>query len=65
MNDDLIEAVGAERFATWIPLGRVGSVDEVADVAAFLASDDSRYVSGSSIVVDGAYSSHLVRYEEV
>ena len=63
MNHELIEEVGTDRFEAWIPLGRVGSVDEVADVAAFLASDDSRYVSGSTIVVDGAYTSHLVRYE--
>lgn len=64
MNDALIEEVGRERFERWIPLGRIGSVEEVADVAAFLAGDDSRYISGSTVVVDGAYSSHLVRYEE-
>lgn len=64
MNAELIQEIGNERFEGWIPLGRVGSADEVADVAAFLASDDSRYVSGSSVVVDGAYTSHLVRYEQ-
>lgn len=36
-----------------IPLGRIGSADEVADVAVFLASDASRYVTGQQIVVDG------------
>ena len=34
-------------------LGRVGRPDEVARVALFLASDDSLYVTGVGIVVDG------------
>ena len=36
-----------------VPMGRTGSVDEVADVYLFLASDASRYVSGAEIHVDG------------
>lgn len=36
-----------------IPLGRMGTVADIADVAAFLASDASRYVSGAVIPVDG------------
>lgn len=36
-----------------IPLGRIGLPEEVADVAAFLASDASRYLTGQEIVVDG------------
>lgn len=36
-----------------IPLGRIGSPEEVADVAVFLASDASRYVTGHELVVDG------------
>ena len=36
-----------------IPLGRFGSVDEVAAVAAFLASEDASYVTGHALVVDG------------
>jgi NAD(P)-dependent dehydrogenase (short-subunit alcohol dehydrogenase family) len=36
-----------------IPLGRIGSAGEVADVAVFLASDASRYVTGQQLVVDG------------
>ncbi len=36
------------------PLGRVGDVtDDIGSVAAFLASDDARYVSGQTIVCDG------------
>ncbi len=36
-----------------IPLGRMGSVDDVSAVAAFLASDEAGYVTGSTYVVDG------------
>jgi NAD(P)-dependent dehydrogenase (short-subunit alcohol dehydrogenase family) len=36
-----------------IPLGRIGSVGEVADVILFLASDAARYVTGQELVVDG------------
>lgn len=38
------------------PLGRWGQPEEVAAVALFLASDDASFVSGASIVVDGACS---------
>ena len=34
-------------------MGRVGEVDDVAGVALFLAGDDSRYVTGQDILVDG------------
>jgi NAD(P)-dependent dehydrogenase (short-subunit alcohol dehydrogenase family) len=36
-----------------VPLGRMGTPDEVAKVAVFLASDDSSYVAGIELFVDG------------
>ncbi len=36
-----------------IPWGRVGRPDEIATVVRFLLSDESRYLTGQSLVVDG------------
>jgi NAD(P)-dependent dehydrogenase (short-subunit alcohol dehydrogenase family) len=38
---------------TKIPLGRTGTLDEVAKVVSFLASDESSYVTGIELFVDG------------
>ena len=40
-------------FAAAVPLGRLGTPDEVANAAVFLASDDSSYVTGIELFVDG------------
>ncbi len=36
-----------------IPLGRIGDVDDVAHLVVYLASDESRFVTGAELVVDG------------
>jgi len=40
-------------LATRVPLGRIGSADEVASAAAFLASRDSSFITGTELAVDG------------
>ncbi|MFI6037350.1 SDR family NAD(P)-dependent oxidoreductase [Streptomyces sp. NPDC051315] len=46
-------------IARLIPLGRVGSPDDVVDAAVFLASDEAAYVTGANLVVDGGWSTVL------
>jgi NAD(P)-dependent dehydrogenase (short-subunit alcohol dehydrogenase family) len=41
------------RIVSTIPMGRVGSPDEIAKAALFLASDDSSFVTGIELFVDG------------
>ena len=45
-----------ERMLDLIPLGRFGSTAEIADVAAFLLGDQSRYVTGAVFAADGGRS---------
>ena len=45
-----------EQFMQRIPLGRAGEPEDVADVIAFLASDDARFVNGVNLAVDGGLS---------
>lgn len=39
-------------------LKRLGTPEDIADVAAFLASDDARFVTGAALVVDGGATAH-------
>jgi NAD(P)-dependent dehydrogenase (short-subunit alcohol dehydrogenase family) len=42
-------------FASRIPLGRIGTPDDIAGPAVFLASDMARYITGVTLPVDGGY----------
>ena len=46
-----------------IPAGRVGTSEEVAYAAVFLASDEASYVTGSNFLVDGGMTSQLISME--
>jgi NAD(P)-dependent dehydrogenase (short-subunit alcohol dehydrogenase family) len=45
---------GIEELDKTVPIGHVASPQEIADVIAFLASHDARYVCGETIEVSGA-----------
>jgi 3-oxoacyl-[acyl-carrier protein] reductase len=49
VGDDFADRYARER----IPLGRAGTVDEVAAAYAFLASDEASFITGATLVVDG------------
>ncbi len=56
-TDLVLESGGSEEFVREyirkIPLGRYGTPEDVANVFAFLASDEAGFVTGESVVVDG------------
>jgi NAD(P)-dependent dehydrogenase (short-subunit alcohol dehydrogenase family) len=42
-----------DQFVSLIPMGRIGRPEEIAKAALFLASDDSSFVTGIELFVDG------------
>lgn len=52
-----------QRRFVHIPMGRLGHAEELAKAALFLASDDSSYMTGSSLIVDGGITAAYVTPE--
>jgi NAD(P)-dependent dehydrogenase (short-subunit alcohol dehydrogenase family) len=58
---DLVASAGAgaermKAIPNTVPLGRLGTPDEIAKAAVFLASDDSSFVTGTELFVDGGFA---------
>jgi NAD(P)-dependent dehydrogenase (short-subunit alcohol dehydrogenase family) len=58
----VLDDEGIKRVVAGIPQGRLGEPEEVAQVALFLASDDSSHITGEKITVDGGIEadSHII-----
>jgi 3-oxoacyl-[acyl-carrier protein] reductase len=48
----------AARFAPYLPAGRLGRPEEIAELALFLASSSPAFLQGQDIVIDGGYIIH-------
>ncbi len=51
-----------DEMVRWYPLGRLGKVEDVANMALFLASDESSFVTGAVFVVDGGLTAGLLEF---
>ncbi|XP_033340558.2 dehydrogenase/reductase SDR family member 4 [Megalopta genalis] len=58
-SQPLIEGDFHEATVSTIPMRKIGEPDEIAGVAAFLASDDAAYITGETIVAAGGMQSRL------
>lgn len=56
IQEELFDEATKAQFETLIPRGKMGRPEEIASVALFLASDDSSYVNGMELCVDGGTS---------
>ena len=60
MLDDILRRgsreEGLERLASQVPLGRVGTTDDIAWAVVYLASDESKFMTGAEMVLDGGIS---------
>jgi NAD(P)-dependent dehydrogenase (short-subunit alcohol dehydrogenase family) len=59
--NDLLASTGAgeqrlKMISNNVPLGRLGTPDEIAKAVVFLASDDSSYITGTELFVDGGFA---------
>ncbi|KAK5001508.1 hypothetical protein LTR28_012559 [Elasticomyces elasticus] len=53
-NSGVVEGPeGVKAMVAKVAMGRLGTADEVADLVAFLFSDESRYINGSIVEING------------
>jgi NAD(P)-dependent dehydrogenase (short-subunit alcohol dehydrogenase family) len=64
LTELLSDPARRQRRFVHIPMGRLGQAEELAKAALFLASDDSSYMTGTSLIVDGGITASYVTPEE-
>jgi len=57
MTRAVMDETGRKYVASKVPLKRMGTAEDVANVVTFLASDESAYCNGGEFVVDGGVTS--------
>ncbi len=63
MNRDEINKFGREKFNNWIPLGKIGNVEDVAWTCAFIASEKAAYMTATEFYIDGGYKESTIPYD--
>lgn len=59
LTTDMLDATSAQeqqQIVSLTPMGRLGTVDDVTGIVRFLLSDEARFITGQSIVVDGGFT---------
>jgi 3-oxoacyl-[acyl-carrier protein] reductase len=66
-----VDLVGQELMEKWrregfpvVPMGRLGSAEDMAAAFSFLASDDATYITGVNLVIDGGLTAHAYSVPE-
>lgn len=49
------DIMGGDGWKKWVPVGRQGTTQEVADLVAYLANGNSGYITGQALVIDGGW----------